>query len=863
MKRRSFTIFTALVSFAVLFASLPALAIPNDIKLTIHYNRPAGDYSGWNLWIWKNSERDTQDSPVSSSGVQFTGEDDFGKVASVTLTGMSTFKDVGIIVRLNDWSAKDISDDRFISKFDANGNAEVWLVQNDKNIYYEKPDIRLKISEAYFDDLKKVKLELSKKYLETALPNGGFEINNGIKVTKVSGLNGDSTGSTLFTLELDKEIDLSKVYRISHPTMEGREVSLGNAMGSEAFAKQFTYSGNDLGNTYAKNKTSFRLWAPTASKVELLIYSNADSTQPNRFAMTRDANGTWVTSLTGDRDGLVYTYSVEVNGEVNEVIDPYVRAATINGRRGVVVDLKSTDPSGWNKKKPDFSGKPTDALIYELHIRDLSMHESAPFPDSVRGKFAALTIPNLKGKSGQPVGVAAIKDLGITHLHILPMYDYASVDESNPTFNWGYDPLNYNVPEGSYSSNPNDPKARIIELKQAIQALHNQGIRVVMDVVYNHVYDAGSFSQSKIVPGYWFRTTPSGALTNASGVGNDSASERSMVSKFIVDSVKYWASEYNLGGFRFDLMGLHDIETMTKVRNELNKIDPSIIIIGEGWNMGTHPEEIRATQRNIKSLPGIAVFNDQIRDGVKGSVFDSTAKGFVTGDFIKSLSVKAGIVGNIQFSNDFSPSFTTLSPAQSVNYAEAHDNNTLEDKIRLSLPQVTDVEVARLHRLAGSIPILAQGVPFIHAGQEFQRSKDGDSNSYKSSDKINALNWELVTRNAVTRDYYKGLMEIRKNHAVFRLSTTAQVKGSLKFLPAPNSVIAYELNGAKVKDKWKQIVVIHNADQSEFKLKLPKKGAWKVVVEGDKAGLKTLRTLKKSASVDVAGQSTTVLFLGE
>jgi pullulanase len=862
MKLRAFTFFSALVSLAVILTSLPALAIPDEIKLTVHYNRPAGDYSGWNLWIWKNSERDAQDSPVSSSGIQFTSDDAFGKVASVTLTGMSSFKDIGIIVRLNDWSAKDISDDRFISKFDANGNAEIWLVQNDKNIYYQKPDIRLKISEAYFDDLKKVKIELSKKYLETTLPNGGFEIDNGIKVTKVIGLNGDSMGSTLFALELDKEIDLAKVYRVSHPTMEGREVSLGNAMGSEAFAKQFTYIGNDLGNTYSKSKTSFRLWAPTASKVELLTYPSADSTQANRFAMTRDANGTWITSLTGDRDGLVYTYAVAVNGDVNEVVDPYVRAATINGRRGVVVDLKSTDPSGWNKKKPTFSGKPTDALIYELHIRDLSMDESAPFPDSVRGKFAALTIPNLKGKSGQPVGVAAIKDLGITHLHILPMYDYASVDESNPTFNWGYDPLNYNVPEGSYSSNPNDPKTRIIELKQAIQALHNQGIRVVMDVVYNHVYDAVSFSQSKIVPGYWFRTTPSGALTNASGVGNDSASERSMVSKFIVDSVKYWASEYNLGGFRFDLMGLHDIETMTKVRNELNKIDPSIIIIGEGWNMGTHPEEIRATQRNIKSLPGIAVFNDQIRDGVKGSVFDSTAKGYVTGDFIRSLSVKAGIVGNIQFSNDLSPSFTTLSPAQSVNYVEAHDNNTLEDKIRLSLPQVTDVEVARLHRLAGSIPILAQGIPFIHAGQEFQRSKDGDSNSYKSSDKINALNWELVSRNAVTRNYYKGLMEIRKNHPVFRLSTTAQVKGSLKFLPTPNSVIAYELNGAKIKDKWKQIVVVHNADQSGFKIKLPKKGDWRVVVEGDKAGLKILRTLKNSATVDVVGQSTTVLYLG-
>lgn len=863
LKFRALTVLSLFVSLALTVTSLPALAIPNEISLTVHYNRPAGDYSGWNLWIWKNSERDAQDSPVSSSGVQFTGEDDFGKVATVTLTGMSNFKDIGIIVRLNEWTSKDISDDRFINKFDANGKAEVWLVQNDKNIYYEKPDIRLKISSAYFDDLKRVKIELSKKYLETALPNGGFEIDNGIKVTKVTGLNGDSTGSTIFALELDKEIDLTRAYKISHPTMEGREVSLGNAMGSEAFAKQFTYLGDDLGNTYTKSKTSFRLWAPTASRVELLTYPSANSTTASRFNMARDVRGTWIASLAGDRDGLIYTYAVEVNGNVNEVVDPYARAATINGRRGVVVDLESTDPVNWKKKKPAFSGKPTDALFYELHVRDLSMDESAPFPNPVRGKFAALTLSNLKGKNGQPVGVAAIKDLGITHLQILPMYDYASVDESNPTFNWGYDPLNYNVPEGSYSSNANDPKARITELKQAIQALHDQGIRVVMDVVYNHVYDAGSFSQSKIVPGYWFRTTASGALTNASGVGNDAASERSMVSKFIVDSIKYWASEYNLSGFRFDLMGLHDVETMARVRKELNKIDPSILIIGEGWNMGTHPEEVRATQRNIKKLPGIAVFNDQIRDGVKGSVFESADKGFATGDFIKGLSVKAGIVGNIQFSNDLSPSFTTLSPAQSVNYVEAHDNNTLEDKIRLSIPQVKEEEVARLHRLAGSIPILAQGVPFIHAGQEFQRTKGGDSNSYKSSDKINALNWDLVTKNELTRNYYKGLIDIRKNHRAFRLSTRSQVKASLRFLSTPNSVIAYSLDGEKAEDRWKRIVVVHNADPANFTLKLPKKGNWRVVVEGDKAGQKTLRTLKSATSVAVAGQTTTVLYLNE
>lgn len=862
LKQPAFRLLSVVISLTLSFLALPALATPDEIKLTVHYNRPAGDYTGWNLWIWKNSDRDAQDSPISTSGVQFTGDDEFGRVATVTLKEMSSFKDVGIIVRLNDWSAKDVSDDRFINKFDANGSAEIWLIQGDKNIYYEKPDIRLKISSAYFTSLNEIRLELSKRYLESSVPDSGFVLDGGVKVTKVRGLNGDSTGSTLFAVELDRDIDLTKTYRISHPSMEGREIALGNAMGSEAFAKQFTYTGEDLGNTYSKVKTNFRLWAPTASSVELLTYKSADSAEASRIAMTRDVNGTWITSLTGDQDGLVYTYSVQVNGVVNEVVDPYVRASTLNGRRGVVVDLDSTDPSGWNKSKPAFSGKPTDAVIYELHIRDLSMSKSAPFPESVRGKFAALTIPNLKTQSGELVGTASIKNLGVTHLQILPMYDFASVDESIPSFNWGYDPLNYNVPEGSYSSNPSNPKARITELKQAIQALHKQGLRVIMDVVYNHVYDAGSFSQSKIVPGYWFRTTSSGALTNATGVGNDTASERSMVSKFIVDSVKYWASEYNLSGFRFDLMGIHDIETMTKVRNELNKIDPSIIIIGEGWNMGTHPEEIRATQRNITKLPGIAVFNDQIRDGIKGSVFESADKGFATGDFTNGPDVKAGIVGNTQFASDLSPSFITLTPAQSVNYVEAHDNNTLEDKIRLSVSQAKDEEVARLHRLAGSIPILAQGVPFIHAGQEFQRTKNGDSNSYKSGDEINALNWELVKKNVVTRNYYKGLIEIRKSHPVFRLSTTAQVKSSLKFLSTPSSVIAYELNGEIVKDKWKQVVVIHNADQKVIKVNLPKRANWRVVVQGSKAGLKTIRTLKNSATVDVAGQTTMVLYLG-
>ncbi len=851
-----------LTILSLLGSPIQAIAAPETVKLTVHYNRPGGDYTGWNLWIWKNSDNNSLDKPISTTGTVFTGQDDFGKTVTVTLEDMASFKDVGIIVRLNDWSAKDVSDDRFISKFDSNGNAEIWLVQNDKTIYYEKPDIRLKYSIVTLDELDKVKVEVNKKFNPAATDtsaSAGFSINDA-EISKVTAGNGDSAGGTVFFLTLKAPVSLDKKYTLSHPALGSAEIQLGEVISTKAFEAMYTYKGDDLGNTYGKGQTNFRVWAPTATAVSLVTYPSADASTGTSYAMTPDIQGTWKTSLIGDKDGLIYTYKVTVGGEVNEVIDPYARAATINGARGVVVDLDSTDPQGWKSKKPNFSGNPTDALIYELHVRDLSMDSSAPFPTEARGKFKALTYANLKGAKGQPVGVAAIKDLGITHVQLLPIYDFASVDESNPSFNWGYDPLNYNIPEGSYSTNPANPKLRIVELKEGIQALHNQGMRVIMDVVYNHVYNASTFSQSKIVPGYWFRTDSSGTLTSASGCGNDSASERSMVRKFIVDSIKYWASEYNLSGFRFDLMGLHDLETMKQVRAELNKIDPSIILIGEGWDMGTHPAETRANQRNIKQLPGIAVFNDQIRDGIKGSVFNSSEPGFATGKAGLNNNVAAGIVGNTDFGSGISPNFTTLAPYQSVNYVEAHDNNTLDDKIRLSIKSTNDADIAKLHRLAGSIPILSQGIPFIHAGQEFRRSKSGDSNSYKSSDEINSLKWDLMTKNAETWNYYRGLIQLRTEHKAFRLKTSKEVKDNLRFIGNGDSLISYSINGKAVGDKWSQIVVIHNAGNSATKVALPAKTNWNVVVEGNKSGVKILRTLKKANSISAAAQSTTVLY---
>jgi pullulanase len=490
-------------------------------------------------------------------------------------------------------------------------------------------------------------------------------------------------------------------------------------------------------------------------------------------------------------------------------------------------------------------------------VRDFSIDASSGIPAAHRGKFLAFTDLNTTN-NGQKTGISAIKDLGVTHVELLPFFDFASVDEADPSFNWGYDPKNYNVPEGSYSSDPTKPTARITELKQAIQAMHDQKLRVNMDVVYNHVYNAGNFSQETIVPGYWFRTDETGELTNGTGVGNDVASERPMVRKFIVDSVKYWATEYNLDGFRFDLMGIHDIQTVNEITAALKVIDPTIIVIGEGWNMGTLPDDQKANQINIAKLNNVALFNDQIRDGLKGSVFNATDTGWATGKVSAASDIYAGIVGNIDYSAAFLTKWTTTAPGQSVNYVESHDNLALADKLTASVKGISPAGVAQLSQFASSVAFLAQGVPFLQAGQEFLRSKNGNDNSYNADDATNSLKWSTKVKHVATTKYYQGLFALRAAHPAFRMSTTAQVKANLKFLKTTNNVIAYSLNGKAVKDAASTIVVIHNPNAAAATVTLPNKKKWSIVVKGGVAGTKTIESIT-AAKVNVAGQTTMVL----
>ena len=842
-------------------SSQMAHAAPSTVHLTIHYQRPGDDYTGWNLWLWKNVAGTAGDVTVSPTGVDFNGTDSYGKVLTIDIPDMQNFDNVGFIVRLNNWTAKDISDDRFISNFDSNGNAEIWLRQGDTQIYTSAPVSSSTIRSASIDGFRQITVDLSAKLTLTGTGNEGFGVSDGVNVISVTPLNGSTTSASRLLLKLDSDLVLGKTYTVTHPTFGKATTTPGQIMNSDGFNSRYTYTGNDLGNTYSTQQTQFRVWAPTASAVDLVIYPNPSSTagQGAVTHMTASEKGTWVATVSGDLNGAIYNYRVNVGGVEREAVDPYVRATTINGTRGVVVDLSKTNPKKWTNAKPSFSGKPTDAIIYELHVRYLSMDPSGNIPVAHRGKYLAFTDLKTTTSKGVPTGVNAIKDLGVTHVELLPVFDFASVDEASPTFNWGYDPQNYNVPEGSYSSNPSNPDTRISELKSAIQSLHDDKLRVMMDVVYNHVFNAADFSEEKIVPGYFFRTNADGTLSNGSGVGNDVASERPMVRKFIVDSVTYWASQYHVDGFRFDLMGLLDLTTMQQVRQALDKIDPSILIIGEGWDMGTLAAEDRANQKNIASLGGIGAFNDEIRDGIKGSVFDSADQGYATGKPSQIDHVKVGIVGNIDYSSGLAGRWTTAQPGQSVNYVESHDNLTLFDKLSASVKGASPEKIAALDRLSSSIALLAQGVPFMQAGQEFLRSKNGDSNSYKSNDNVNSLKWNLRAKNASTVSYFKGLIALRKAHPSFRMSSSAQIRKGLVFLKEPNNVIAYSVNGNALRDSWKTVVVAHNPNSSSVKLTLPSKGDWKVVVQGAHAGSAVLATLKSTSSAVVTGLSTLVL----
>ena len=608
------------------------------------------------------------------------------------------------------------------------------------------------------------------------------------------------------------------------------------------------YKGKDLGLTYSKASATFKIWSPTASAAEVLLYKKGDGGEAYKtIALSQGANGSWHTKLKGDLKGTYYTFRVKINEQwSNEVADPYAKAVGVNGQRAMVVDLKSTNPVGWdNDKSPSFStkNKATDAVIYELHIRDASINKNSGIKH--KGKYLGLTEKGTKSKEGLLTGLSHIKELGVTHIHLLPFFDYNSVDESKPEkaqYNWGYDPLNYNVPEGSYSTNANDGTVRIKELKQLIAAFHKNGLRVVMDVVYNHVADAGKSNFNQLVPGYYFRHKKEGGFSDATACGNEVASELPMMRKFILESVLYWAKEYHLDGFRFDLMGVHDIETMNLISAELHKINPSILLYGEGWTAGASPlpDSVRALKKNAHLLKDIAVFSDDIRDGIKGTVFDIKDKGFASGKEGMEESVKFGIVASSNHPQvdmdkvNYSKKAYSAGPWNVITYVECHDNNVLWDKLSLSCPYATRDELVKMQQLALTIVLTSQGIPFLHAGTEFLRTKKGVENSYNAGDSINAIDWSMKADNIETNNYIIKLIKMRKAHPAFRMSNNDEIKNYIHFDEnAAKGTIVYTINGAALKDSWKKILVVLNGSKNEQTINLPA-GKWKVVIDATK-----------------------------
>ncbi len=669
-----------------------------------------------------------------------------------------------------------------------------------------------------------------------------YEGDRRIPVTGLTSLNNTVVNGVI---TVGENLDITKFYSIEIEGFGRKEVVPTAIFDSPEFIANYTYDGNDLGAVINGADTTFKVWAPTASKVVLNLYTAGHDCEAfAKIDMVRGEKGVWSHTQANCGHGTYYTYTVTTSVGTQTATDPYAKAAGVNGDRSMVVDLSKTDPAGWENDKVVETDRYTDAVIWEVHVRDFSNKIAS---SQYKGKYLAFTERGLVNSAGVSVGVDYLVNLGVTHVHLLPVYDYATVDERNPDsqFNWGYDPKNYNVPEGSYSTDPYNGEVRIREYKQMVQALHEAGIGVVMDVVYNHTYDANS-AFNKIVPYYYYRYTPTGANSSASGCGNDTASERYMFGKFMVDSVSYWISEYNLDGFRFDLMGLHDLQTMKEVEKAVHAINPDALIYGEGWTMGsTIDGSAQANQTNISQITAsngaagsVAVFNDAIRDGLKGSVFNKTSQGYISGNYTGSAgSVQFGIRGGAGAGAGWQ-----VKGAAVINYMSAHDNHTLWDKLALSNPNNTVAERIAMNRLGAAIIMISKGTPFMQAGEEMLRTKNGDENSYKSSDAINNIDWEaLIPDSDVYKmmQYYKGLIELRDEYEIFRATNTAVTFGQL---PGGGMTVTFDNHMG-----GKALVLINPTSQADtFNLT----GNWKLLADGTRAGDEVLATENGAVTID-------------
>ena len=777
-------LFSRFAKKVLAFCLIPALFLPvlsfgaaeGSRTLVLYWTEPDGVYENCDVWIW------------------FPGKDgrgylfkpcDYGVRCTVEVPEDVT--EVGFIVRKacsdpggTSWGSatKDFEDDRYAVL--EGPLTEIWLQPGDGMQYTSRDggktldpirifnlagimtptEIKYSIRpETRIESMDQVHVRLDGKDVAIAsLSSLGNNVNNG-------------------RIVMAEPLDLSRTYTVEIEGYGEAPAVPTGLFDSEEFIANYTYDGDDLGAVITGDKTVFKVWAPTASAVSLNLFEAGNGGEAYEvIPMVFGEKGVWSAEAACGH-GTYYTYTVTTAVGTQEAVDPYARTTGVNGDRGMIVDLRQTDPEGFRDSVFDAGlASYEDAVIWEVHVRDFSNRlDGTEYP----GKYIAFSETGLTNASGFPAGVDYLKMLGITHVHLQPVYDYATVDESSaePQFNWGYDPKNYNAPEGSYSTDPYHGEVRVREFKQMVQGLHDNGMGVVMDVVYNHTYSLDS-CLNRIVPYYYYRFNGDGSAANGSGCGNETASDRVMCRKYIVDSVRYWAEEYKLDGFRFDLMALHDIETMQAVEEAVHSVNPQALIYGEGWTGGTSPlhDNRKANQSNIKKVTvsgsgigSIAVFNDVIRDGLKGSVFDAKDTGYASGTASKTNANR--VIFGIQGGRRSGAASWSVNDNMVINYTSSHDNNTLWDKLAISCPYASEEDRLAMNRLCAACVMLSRGTPFFLAGEEMLRTKQGDENSYKSSDDVNNIDWNSLSPGSpqlAMSEYYRGLIVLRKKNAFLR-----------------------------------------------------------------------------------------------
>ncbi len=814
----------------------------NTITVKLHYHRPDRNYTGWNLWIWGLG--------MTSSQYELAWEGDH-KCATVKVPGRATGY-ISFIPRYstpgNNWAAQEYGERRVDLSDVVCGTVHCHIYAGQFQTQRQfGPDTVCanKLSSVQLDyDSNTIRIT---SVAPLADPAGQLQlICEGVPV----GIRQLECKDGVYILEPAVQLTLPKLYRYQvHFEDFDYTICYTCAYDSCRFQEEFIYNGDDFGAIYGPESTDFNLWAPTAEGVKVCLYATGNDRQPGAamlgtYKMARMDKGVWRTTVPGDLHGIYYTYLVKVDGKTVEVCDPYARTTGVNGQRAMVMDLSSADPEGWDRDvNPNPLKSYTDAVIYEAHVRDYTIHSSSGVAPEYRGKYLGMVQPGTTSNGKTHTGLSHMKKLGITHLHLLPVYDYGSVDETaNDGFNWGYDPVNYNVPEGSYATDPYNGAVRVAEFKQMVKTLHDNGISVIMDVVYNHVYEVDNFCCNRIVPGYFSRRNPDGSYSDGSGCGNDTASERPMVRKYIVDSVVYWATQYHINGFRFDLVGLLDAATINAIVEAVHAKYPDVIFYGEGWTMQTAAPvgTAMATQANAARTPGFGYFSDTIRNLLTGS--NGNNVGYVSGRFGVEGELVRNFMANPWFTDD---------PQQVVQYVSCHDNHTLAAKLLLSTGKTRmDWDTARMNKLTAAIYLTAQGVPFIHAGEEMLRLKIKDDgtfseNSYNAGDSVNAVRWEQL-ENTVYADmaaYYKGLIAFRKAHSLLRLADADSIRRHVRCAGYGNNVVRFVL-----ENDTEQIMIVFNPNHPGETIHLPE-GVWQVCIDGEKAGNRTLYTAEHSVCV--------------